>query len=159
MHPLLPSRLSRAMALLLIGTALGAVPAAQAESPGPANPPGRSLLLPAPRLANPASIHCLERGGKLTLLRREDGGEYGVCIFADGRQCEEWALWRAECPPGGVAVPADTAPAERYCLIRGGNYRPASPSAADREAGVCTFPGGDSCDARAYYRGTCSPRR
>ena len=22
------------------------------------------------------------------------GGTYGVCLFADGRQCEEWALFR-----------------------------------------------------------------
>ena len=23
-----------------------------------------------------------------------EGGEYGVCVFDDGRQCEEWALFR-----------------------------------------------------------------
>jgi predicted metal-dependent phosphoesterase TrpH len=30
-----------------------------------------------------------------------DGGEYGICVFEDNRQCEEWALFRGECPAGG----------------------------------------------------------
>lgn len=51
---------------------------------------------PAVGLANPASVHCQQVGGRLE-IRRESGltpGEYGVCVFPDGRQCEEWALFR-----------------------------------------------------------------
>ena len=51
---------------------------------------------PTVGLANPASVHCQQVGGRLE-IRRESGpasGEYGVCVFPDGRQCEEWALFR-----------------------------------------------------------------
>ncbi|HRH19134.1 MAG TPA: DUF333 domain-containing protein [Brevundimonas sp.] len=51
---------------------------------------------PVVGLANPASVHCQQVGGHLE-IRRESGpnpGEFGVCVFADGRQCEEWALFR-----------------------------------------------------------------
>jgi heat shock protein HslJ len=51
-----------------------------------------------------------------------DGGQYGVCIFADGSECEEWAFFRDECQPGlmegdndadgetAVATPAPNSP-------------------------------------------------
>jgi len=65
---------------------------------------------PAPRpeaagktaMANPASTHCIKEGGSLVIRKRGDGGEYGVCLFKGGRECEEWALFRGECPVGGV---------------------------------------------------------
>ena len=53
-------------------------------------------------LANPASGYCIQVGGKLEILKREDGAEYGVCLFEDNKKCEEWALFRGECPIGGV---------------------------------------------------------
>jgi putative hemolysin len=42
---------------------------------------------------NPASAHCAAIGGALE-IRSQEGGETGYCIFADGRVCEEWALYR-----------------------------------------------------------------
>jgi hypothetical protein len=51
---------------------------------------------PAVGLANPASVHCQQVGGRHE-TRRESGpnsGEFGVCVFPDGSQCEEWALFR-----------------------------------------------------------------
>lgn len=50
-------------------------------------------------LANPASVNCEEQGGLLQIRSNQDG-EYGVCIFPDGSQCEEWAFFRGECQPG-----------------------------------------------------------
>jgi putative hemolysin len=44
--------------------------------------------------ANPASVNCAQQGGTLELRTDAKGGTYGVCQFADGRQCEEWALFR-----------------------------------------------------------------
>lgn len=50
-------------------------------------------------MANPASVYCAEQGGRLET--RETGvGQYGVCVFPDGRECEEWAYFRGECSPG-----------------------------------------------------------
>jgi len=45
-------------------------------------------------LANPASVNCTQQGGTLEIRHDAKGGAYGVCRFADGRQCEEWALFR-----------------------------------------------------------------
>ena len=56
---------------------------------------------PAVGLANPASVNCLKQGGSLQ-LRQEARGTYGVCVFKGGRECEEWALFRGECPKGGL---------------------------------------------------------
>jgi len=50
-------------------------------------------------LANPASVNCFNQGGKLEIRKDADGGEYGVCIFNDKSECEEWALFRGECKP------------------------------------------------------------
>ena len=44
-------------------------------------------------LANPASVYCEEQGGTLEMRTEVDGGIYGVCIFADGSECEEMLLW------------------------------------------------------------------
>lgn len=56
---------------------------------------------PAVGLANPASVNCLKQGGTLQ-MRQEPRGTYGVCVFKGGRECEEWALFRGECPVGGL---------------------------------------------------------
>jgi putative hemolysin len=45
-------------------------------------------------MANPASVACINQGGKLDLRKDEAGNVSGICVFADGRQCEEWALFR-----------------------------------------------------------------
>ncbi|MDD5071388.1 MAG: DUF333 domain-containing protein [Patescibacteria group bacterium] len=51
------------------------------------------------QLANPASQYCLEQGGELEIRENADG-QYGVCKFSDGSECEEWAFFRKECQPG-----------------------------------------------------------
>ena len=51
-------------------------------------------------LANPASVYCEEQGYTLELRKDEEGGMYGVCVFPDGSECEEWAFFRGECQPG-----------------------------------------------------------
>jgi len=55
-------------------------------------------------LANPASVNCTQGGGTLDIRTRPDGGQYGVCVFEDNRQCEEWALLRGDCPAGGLKI-------------------------------------------------------
>jgi putative hemolysin len=48
-------------------------------------------------LANPASVFCLEKGGQVEIRKDAEGGEYGVCIFENKKECEEWAFFRGEC--------------------------------------------------------------
>jgi putative hemolysin len=107
------------------------------------------------QLANPASQNCVRQGGTLKIERRPDGGQYGVCVFTDNYQCEEWALLRGECPKNGLRVTGYVTPAGRYCAITGGRYTVVTESAAG-ETGVCSLPGGKACDAAGYYAGTCS---
>jgi len=66
---------------------------------------------PGVGMANPASVHCQEQGYELE-MRTDDNGTYGVCVFPDGSECEEWAYFRGECEPGtGEADPTE-APVE-----------------------------------------------
>jgi putative hemolysin len=51
-------------------------------------------------VANPASVFCEERGGTVEIRTGEDGSQQGVCVFADGSECDEWAFYRGECQPG-----------------------------------------------------------
>ena len=71
------------------------------QSPSPT-----SVASPSPvaNLANPASENCVTQGGTVSIQKNSDGSEYGLCIFPDGKQCEEWAMLRGECPVGGISV-------------------------------------------------------
>ena len=108
-----------------------------------------------PQLANPASQNCVAQGGALRLERRPDVGQFGVCVFADNRQCEEWALLRGACPVGGLRVTGYATAAARYCAIAGGRYSIEARSGAADEQGTCATPVGKTCDADAYFAGTC----
>jgi Tol biopolymer transport system component/putative hemolysin len=66
-----------------------------------------SEVEPTIGLANPASVYCEEQGYTLE-MRTDENGDYGVCIFPDGSECEEWAFYRGECGPGtGEAQPTE----------------------------------------------------
>jgi len=86
-------------------------------------------------LANPASTHCADVGGKLTIKTNADGGQYGICYFEDNRQCEEWALFRGECPIGGLKITGYDTEEQVYCAIRGGTVNMGNKT--------CTLPDGE----------------
>ncbi len=109
----------------------------------------------SPQLANPASVNCAQQGGTLSMEQRPGGGEFGVCVFTDNYQCEEWALFRGECPKNGLRVTGYVTPAGRYCAITGGRYSVVSAPGATPERGTCSLPDGSSCPAEAYFAGTC----
>ena len=48
-------------------------------------------------LANPASVHCEDNGWTLDIRTDANGGQYGVCVFTGGKECEERAFFRGEC--------------------------------------------------------------
>lgn len=109
-------------------------------------------------LANPASQNCVAKGGKVTIEKNPKGGEFGVCLFDDNMQCEEWAMMRGQCRTGGIKVTGFVTPAARYCAITGGTYKVVSASNTPDEKGTCTLPGGRQCDAAAYFDGSCMRR-
>lgn len=107
------------------------------------------------QIANPASQNCVAKGGMLRIESRPDGGQYGVCIFDNNYQCEEWAMFRGECPVGGLRVTGYITTAARYCAITGGRYTVVANSGAANEQGACALPGGPACTADDYYAGAC----
>ncbi len=109
-------------------------------------------------LPNPASEYCVEQGGTSNIETRGDGGQYGVCVFEDNLQCEEFAMMNGECPVGGIKVTGYVTDAARYCAITGGTYSTTGGTNSDgQEEGTCSFSNGSSCDVFAYYDGTCAP--
>jgi putative hemolysin len=55
------------------------------------------LYLPTfPPMPNPASAYVAFLGYK-EVVRKDAKGEYGVCIFPDGSECEEWQFYRGIC--------------------------------------------------------------
>ena len=50
---------------------------------------------PEPRIgmANPASVYCIEQGGRLEIVR-EAKGDRGVCVLTDGTRVDEWEFFR-----------------------------------------------------------------
>ena len=122
----------------------------------PATAPSPTATAPKQGLANPASENCVEQGGTLSIQERGDGGQYGICLFEDNRQCEEWALLRGDCPAGGLKVTGYITPAAQYCVITGGAYVITGESNTEDEQGTCTFKNGAICDVWDYYNGACT---
>lgn len=102
-------------------------------------------------LANPASIYCAEQGGELQMKQLPNGGRYGVCVFTDNRQCEEWALYRGECAAGGVKITGYDTEAQIYCAITGGEV--------EMDTGICHRTDGVACPIDDNYTGLCIDRR
>tara|TARA_R110002124_G_scaffold140307_2_gene304742 strand:+ start:1463 stop:1735 length:273 start_codon:yes stop_codon:yes gene_type:complete len=75
------SPLALAVSLILVS--------ACAPTPDPAPAPG----IPLTGMANPAAVSCIDNGGQLQ-IRSTPTGDFGICVLPDGRQCEEWALFR-----------------------------------------------------------------
>ncbi len=127
--------------------AANATPAAPAASPADATP--------MPGIANPASVNCTKQGGTLSIQTNGTGGQYGVCLFEDNRQCEEWALLRGDCPVGGLKITGYVTPAAQYCAITGGTYTVTGNSNTPNETGTCTLKDGKVCDSTAHWNGVC----
>jgi len=49
------------------------------------------------QIANPASVFCEAHGGELKMVE-DEAGVQGICVLADGKECDEWEYYRGECP-------------------------------------------------------------
>lgn len=99
-------------------------------------------------LANPAAENCLLLGGQ-SEIRQGAGGDYGVCRLADGRECDEWALFHGVCEQHQVLLTFfDRLATQQYAtaaLLYGGSY----------EALVGYNPGVDPDDVAALWQNGC----
>ncbi|WP_430388372.1 putative hemolysin [Dyella sp. 20L07] len=64
------------------------------EPPAPSPPASSSSGKAMIGLPNPASVYCGKQGGRLDLRHDGQGNVSGICTFPDGRECEEWSLFR-----------------------------------------------------------------
>lgn len=48
-------------------------------------------------LANPASVYCIQQGGKLRMEKTAQG-VHAICILANGQEIEEWEYYRKNHP-------------------------------------------------------------
>ena len=88
-----------ALLVLLIGCAPGALTESPTPSPMETPPPSEEATPTSEPggLPNPASKYCIDQGYELEIRTDEEGNQYGVCIFPDGSECEEWEYFRGEC--------------------------------------------------------------
>lgn len=108
--------------------------------------PATPGVQPQAQLANPASQNCIAQGGRLD-IRESPLGQYGVCLFEDNRQCEEWALLRGDCPVGGRKVTGFSNDANVYCAITG---HESVESDVPGQVGTCQVDG-VTCSAQEYF--------
>lgn len=45
-------------------------------------------------MPNPAAVYCVALGYKYEIRTSKNGGHYGVCIFPDKTECDEWDFYR-----------------------------------------------------------------
>jgi putative hemolysin len=123
-----------------------------------------TATLDSENITNPASTYCKEQGHKLEIRTTQENNQYGVCMFDDDSECEEWAYYRGECKPGDMDVaPAPTVipagianPASTYCVEKGGTSEIRTAEDGS-QSGVCIFPDGSECDEWAFFKGECAP--
>ncbi len=64
--------------------------------------PGSTETEESADMPNPAAVYCKDQGYEYEIRTDENGGQYGVCIFPDGSECDEWAYYEGECEPGSA---------------------------------------------------------
>jgi putative hemolysin len=94
-----------------------------------------------PGLANPASVYCEGLGYELE-LRSDETGSYGVCIFPDGSECEEWDFLAGRCGQE-----------HSYCAQQGFLIE----AEEESNIGKCVFTDGSFCMELDYFEGRCVP--
>jgi len=106
--------------------ALTACTAQQVQTPEPV-----ATDMPQANMPNPASIYCEQNGGKHEIVTASDGSQSGICVFADGNSCDEWAYYRGECGPATQTSPTPTITGEAKSTAEAsGGYMPPSTTEA-----------------------------
>jgi putative hemolysin len=64
---------------------------------------------------NPASQYCIDNGGSLEIRNDSNGNQYGICIFSDGSECDEWEYYNGKCQSGTI-FPKTTCQSVNDCV-------------------------------------------
>lgn len=90
-------------------------------------------------LANPASVYCQELGFREE-TRENEAGQYGMCIFEDGSECDNWDFLAGRCGQE-----------HSYCSQQGFELK----SVDESNIATCIFEDGSTCDEFSYFKGDC----
>jgi germination protein M len=71
----------------------------------------------SPGIANPASVYCESRGGKVEIVTNQNG-QQGICRLADGTSVDEWDFYRANHPTTSTTPQPSTSIAPAATTIR-----------------------------------------
>jgi putative hemolysin len=108
--------MKRLFTSIIILITLTACTGLQLETPEPT-----ATVIPQVNMPNPASIYCEQNGNKHEIQTASDGSQSGICIFADGSTCDEWAYYRGECSPAAQKSPTPASVVEATSTASGGN--------------------------------------
>ncbi|NLD57931.1 MAG: DUF333 domain-containing protein [Methanomicrobiales archaeon] len=108
---ILPGLIALGILLVLVACTAGCTQ--QTTTPATTTP--AATAAPVAGMPNPASVYCGDVGGTLEIQKDATGAEYGMCSFANGTTCEEWALFRGEGCNAGVT--AATTPIEEKKMV------------------------------------------
>ncbi|MDD1653758.1 MAG: DUF333 domain-containing protein [Methanomicrobiales archaeon] len=106
-------------------------------------------------MANPSAVYCEEQNLTYEIRTNPDGSQSGVCILADGTECDGWEYYRGDCPATATMPGAGIAnPSAVYCEEQNLTYE-IRKNPDGSESGVCIMADGTECDGWAYYRNEC----
>lgn len=149
----------RRFAPLAIAVSLAVFLAGCSNDPQPATTiegqPSAASTTGAPvQIANPASAHCAQRGGRVEIVRDAAGNESSICHLADGSAVEEWELFRRD-NPQPTTTPTEAA-APQASTARSADASATPP--VGRDAAACAERGGrvqTTRDADGYESADC----
>jgi hypothetical protein len=59
---------------------------------------GDCPAMPGAAIANPSAVYCEEQNLTYEIRTNPDSSQSGVCIMANGTECDGWEYYRNECP-------------------------------------------------------------
>jgi putative hemolysin len=130
---MLPKRINFTLALIILLAFSLAACAKGTEQPAKEEP--------STGMANPASVYCQGLGFKEE-TRENDLGQYGVCLFPDGTECDTWDFLAGRCGQE-----------HSYCVKEGNELK----AIEDSNIADCTFKDGSTCSEFLYFQGDCKP--
>ena len=86
-------KLMTGLGILLLTTGLSGCTLLAPDAPTPTQPSDPTAV----RKASPASLNCIQNRGTLEVHQTSEG-ERADCLLPSGKRCDEWEMFRGNCP-------------------------------------------------------------
>ena len=100
-----------------------------------------------PCCANPAAVYAKRLGYRYVIREDTSGGQYGVVIFPDSTECEEWAFYEGRCGQQWTYCER-----QGYRIVNRQGQNPYSTT-----YGACVFSDSCECWEQNFIDGKCGP--